>query len=280
MAMKQLFDKVSLACSKLTTRSYSTSFSLGIYCLNKRFHNPVYSIYGFVRLADEIVDSFHDYDREALFQEFSKETWTAIERRISTNPVLNAFQHVVHHYNIPHHLITTFLASMEMDLKRATHTGDTYTEYIVGSAEVVGLMCLCVFTENKPELYNKLEEPARKLGAAFQKVNFLRDMKADYECLGRMYFPGVSFSSFSVSDKLRIEADIESDFEEAFEGIKQLPSSSRFGVYVAYVYYRSLFRKIRAIAANRIQEERIRISNPHKLGLLVTSYVKHTFSMI
>ncbi len=278
--MKQLFDDVSVACSKLTTRRYSTSFSLGIYCLDKRFHDPIYAIYGFVRFADEIVDSFHDFNKRQLFDEFCDETWKAIERRISLNPILNSFQEVVHKYNIEPELIVCFLRSMETDLSESTHSGDSYAEYIVGSAEVVGLMCLRVFTENDRFLYDRLVEPARRLGAAFQKVNFLRDMKADYEHLGRVYFPGVAFNSFADADKKQIEADIEADFRAALQGIMQLPQSSRFGVYVAYVYYRSLFNKIKGTLSAGIRQERVRISNSEKLGLLVSSYFRHSFSML
>jgi 15-cis-phytoene synthase len=278
--MKQLFDKVSAACSKLTTRAYSTSFSLGINCLSKTVHEPVYAIYGFVRFADEIVDSFHEYNKRELFDEFSAETWRAIERGISLNPILNSFQEVVNSHQIDHTLITCFLKSMEVDLNEQTHSGQTYDEYIVGSAEVVGLMCLKVFSAGDIALYQRLIPSARKLGAAFQKVNFLRDIKDDYEYLGRVYFPGVAFRSFTDTDKKRIEQDIENDFKEAFEGIKQLPSNSRFGVYVAYVYYRTLFNKIRSVSPARIRQERVRISNHRKIGLLVTSYFRHSLSML
>lgn len=278
--MKKLFDDVSAACSKLTTRTYSTSFSLGIHCLDSRLHEPIYAIYGFVRFADEIVDSFHDYDKAGLFEEFEKQTWRAIEQGISMNPILNSFQQVVRDYSIERELIETFLKSMETDLKRITHSGDSYDEYIVGSAEVVGLMCLHVFCENDGALYDKLAPAARKLGAAFQKVNFLRDLKSDYEYLGRVYFPGVAFSAFSESDKRSIENDIERDFKEAFTGIKKLPKSARFGVYVAYMYYRSLFNKIRSVPPSRILMDRVRISNGKKIGLLLTSYFRHSLSIL
>ncbi|MCF8451430.1 MAG: phytoene/squalene synthase family protein [Taibaiella sp.] len=278
--MKQLFDKVSAACSKLTTRAYSTSFSLGINCLSKTVHEPIYAIYGFVRFADEIVDSFHEYNKRELFDEFSAETWRAIERGISLNPILNSFQEVVNRHHIDHTLITCFLKSMEIDLNEQSHSGQTYDEYIVGSAEVVGLMCLKVFSAGDNALYHRLVPSARKLGAAFQKVNFLRDIKDDFEHLGRVYFPGVAFRSFTDADKKGIEQDIESDFKEAFEGIKQLPSNSRFGVYVAYMYYRTLFNKIRSVSPARIRQERVRISNHRKIGLLVTSYFRHSLSML
>jgi phytoene/squalene synthetase len=278
--MKQTFDKVSAQCSKITTRAYSTSFSLGIYCLDKRLHEAIYSIYGYVRFADEIVDTFHDYRKEELFYEFQEQTWKAIDQRISMNPILNSFQAVVHRYNIEADLIKCFLKSMETDLRQTSHSSDSYDEYIVGSAEVVGLMCLRVFVDGDEALYRKLEGPARRLGAAFQKVNFLRDVKDDYEHLGRLYFPGVAFKSFSHSDKEAIEKDIEEDFRVAHEGIRQLPRAARFGVYVAYVYYRSLFNKIRKIPPTRILMERVRIPNHHKISLLVTSYFRHSFSML
>lgn len=278
--MKQLFDDVSLACSRFTTTSYSSSFSIGIYCLNKRFRDPIYSIYGFVRFADEIVDTFHDYDKKALFKEFAEETWRAIDRRISMNPILNSFQHAVHQYSIEPELISCFLKSMETDLSETAHDRSSYDTYILGSAEVVGLMCLRVFTENDKEMYDRLKPAAMKLGSAFQKVNFLRDVKADYEQLGRVYFPGVDFQHFSEHEKMQIEREIQQDFHEALEGIKALPADSRFGIYVAYVYYRTLFNKIRGIPSARILMERVRISNPKKMRLLMTSYLRHSFSLL
>ncbi len=278
--MKQLFDDVSLACSKITTTSYSSSFSIGVRCLERHLRGPIYAIYGFVRFADEIVDTFHDYDKQALFIEFKEETWKAIDRKISLNPILNSFQQVVHTFGIKHELITCFLQSMESDLSKKTHSDASYNTYILGSAEVVGLMCLHVFTENSKALYDELKPTAMKLGAAFQKVNFLRDVKNDYEELGRTYFPGVNFSCFSDAEKAQIERDIELDFHEAFEGIKKLPVASKFGVYVAYVYYKTLFNKIRSIPSARILMERVRISDTHKLRLLLTSYCKHRLSLV
>lgn len=278
--MKQLFDDVSVACSKLTTRAYSSSFSLGIHCLDKRLHPHIYSIYGFVRFADEIVDTFHDFNKAELLQEFKEETWKAIERKISLNPILNSFQYVVNTYNIESELIERFMESMETDLKEHEHSEDSYGRYILGSAEVVGLMCLRVFTENDDALFRKLKSPAMKLGAAFQKVNFLRDLKNDYHALGRVYFPGVDMHSFSETEKIKIEHDIDKDFKEAYAGILLLPKSSRFGVYMAYIYYKTLFNKIRSVPSARIMMERVRISNRRKIGLLVTSYFKHSFSML
>ena len=278
--MKQLFDDVSVACSKITTRAYSSSFSIGIYCLDRSLHRPIYSIYGYVRFADEIVDTFHDYNKVELLDEFKEATWKSIDRKISVNPILNSFQQVVHKYNIKPDLIETFLQSMETDLNKTMHCKKSYEQYILGSAEVVGLMCLRVFTNNDDILYNKLKLSAQKLGAAFQKVNFLRDLKNDYESLGRVYFPGVDFKVFAENEKKKIEAEIEADFKEAYDGIRLLPKSSRFGVYVAYVYYTSLFNKIRAIPSARILMERVRISNSKKIHLLLTSYFRHSLSLL
>ena len=278
--MKEIYDSVSIACSKQTTRAYSTSFSLGIYCLDSRLRNPIYSIYGFVRFADEIVDSFHGYNKIELLTEFKEETWKAIDRKISINPILNSFQHVVHKYNISRELIERFLQSMESDLTVNEHSKDSYNQYIYGSAEVVGLMCLSVFTENNVELYQQLKQPAMKLGAAFQKINFLRDIKNDYSDLGRMYFPGIDFTSFTETDKKQIELEIKQDFEAALVGIKKLPKSSKLGVYVAYIYYENLFTKIVDIPSASILMQRVRISNPKKMRLLFTSYLKHNLSLI
>ena len=278
--MKELFDHISVASSTLVTKTYSTSFSLGIRCLNKKFHNAIYSIYGFVRLADEIVDSFHGFDKEELLRDFRTGTYKAIDQRISLNPILNSFQHVVHDYSIEKGLTNCFLASMEMDLQQTQHSATSYHTYILGSAEVVGLMCLRVFTENNRELYENLKPAAMRLGAAFQKVNFLRDLKNDYEVLGRVYFPQVDLTVFSEKEKKEIEQDIEEDFAAALAGIRRLPRSSRFGVYVAYIYYKNLFNKIKSVSSVRILSERIRIPNSRKLSLLAGSYVKHSFRMI
>jgi phytoene synthase len=278
--MKQLFDKVSETTSRVTTRAYSTSFSLGIFCVNKRLRGAIYNIYGFVRFADEIVDSFHDYDKDVLLEEFKQDTYKAIERGISTNPILNSFQHTVRKYNIERELIDCFLKSMEMDLGKTDHDRLSYEEYILGSAEVVGLMCLRIFTEGDEQLYQKLKPAAMRLGAAFQKVNFLRDMKDDYQALGRTYFPGIDMRYFNIVDKTRIEYEIEKDFEAAMEGIRQLPESSRFGVYVACVYYMRLFAKIKSLPSESIMQRRIRIPNYSKLGLLFTSYFKHSLHLL
>lgn len=278
--MKYIFDNVSYSASKLTTRAYSTSFSLGIHCLNRAIHKPIYNIYGFVRFADEIVDSFHGYDKATLLKEFREETFRAIERGISLNPILNSFQEVVNRYQIDADLITCFLDSMEMDLFRNEHSEDSYKTYILGSAEAVGLMCLKVFTNGDQDHYEKLKPAAMKLGAAFQKVNFLRDLQDDYEVLGRSYFPDVNISLLSNRDKRKIEFDIESDFREALEGIRRLPGTSRFGVYVAYVYYYALFRKIKSKPSYKMMVGRTRIPNYQKVALLAHSFVKHSFRML
>ncbi|MGD1844652.1 MAG: phytoene/squalene synthase family protein [Salibacteraceae bacterium] len=278
--MKEIFDKVALKCSKLTTTSYSTSFSMGIRFLYKKFHDPIYSIYGFVRFADEIVDTFHDYDKQKLLQEFRQDTYRALEDKISLNPILHSFQRVVHEYNIDRELIDTFLHSMEMDLDQANHDQASYEEYILGSAEVVGLMCLKVFVEGDENKYNELRYYAMRLGSAFQKINFLRDLQADYKEMGRTYFPGIDMDQFDEAAKLAIEKDIAIDFKDGFEGIKRLPKAARFGVYMAYVYYISLFNKIRSTPPKRMLNERIRIPNNRKYALFVGSYVRHSLNLI
>lgn len=278
--MKELFDTVSVKCSKLTTTSYSTSFSLGIKLLDKQFRDPIYSIYGFVRFADEIVDTFHDYNKQYLLDKFRKDTLEAIEHKISLNPILNSFQKVVHQFNIDMPLINTFLDSMEMDLNKMEYDKALYDKYILGSAEVVGLMCLKIFTNGNQDLYDQLEYYAMKLGAAFQKINFLRDLQADYHVMGRTYFPGINFETFNETEKVKIERDIEADFSMGYEGIKQLPKNSRFGVYIAYVYYYALFKKIKNTPAHRIMNERIRVPDNEKYSLLLRSYVKHSLNMI
>lgn len=278
--MKSKFDFMSAQCSKLTTRTYSTSFSLGIYFLNNRLRNAIYSIYGFVRLADEIVDSFEGYDKKYLLQKFKLDTYDAIENKISLNPVLNSFQQTVYEYNISHHLIDAFLQSMEMDLLKINYSKEKYEQYIFGSAEVVGLMCLYVFTEGNKKMYEELRPYSMKLGAAFQKVNFLRDMKDDYQTLGRTYFPNVDFTQFTCNAKQEIENDIEKDFKEALVGIKLLPSSSKGGVYLAYVYYNSLFKKIKKVSPNKVLAGRIRVSNGKKFGLMVNSLIQYKMNMV
>lgn len=278
--MKALFDQVSLKASKITTRSYSTSFSLGTRLLSPSVRDAIYAIYGFVRFADEIVDTFHDYDKERLLRKFKADTYEAIEDGISLNPILNSFQHAVREYNIDRELIDTFLESMEMDLSKKDYTRKGYEQYILGSAEVVGLMCLKVFVQNDQELYKRLEYPAMRLGAAFQKINFLRDLKADFQEMGRTYFPGLDMTTFDEQEKKRIEKEIEADFAEGYAGILQLPKNSRFGVYMAYVYFYQLFKKIERTNAKQIMQARIRIPNKRKYALFVESYVKHSLNLL
>jgi len=278
--MKQLFDNVSHEVSKLTTKRYSTSFSMGISFLDKELHNPIYAVYGFVRFADEIVDSFHGYDKPELLKDFKTQTYTAIEKGISLNPILNSFQWAVNKYAIPHELIETFLQSMEMDLNKQTYDEAKYELYILGSAEVVGLMCLKIFVNGSESEYQRLKPAAMKLGSAFQKINFLRDLKDDFNELGRTYFPGINLKDFDCDIKKEIEENIELDFKMGFEGIKQLPKNARFGVYMAYIYYYKLFNKIKATPAKIILKERIRIPNNKKYRLFITSYVKHNLNLI
>ena len=278
--MKDLFDKVSLKSSKMLTNAYSTSFSLGIKFLSNRFHDPIYSVYGFVRFADEIVDSFHDFNKKELLADFRKQTYAAIEQKISLNPILNSFQSAVNEYNIPVELIDTFLDSMEMDLENIEYDRSAYEKYILGSAEVVGLMCLKVFLEGDEETYQKLKPEAMALGSAFQKINFLRDLNADYDKLGRTYFPGVNLEEFNDETKRQIEEEIEEDFYQGYLGIKKLPKSARFGVYVAYVYYYSLFSKIKSTPSSAILQQRIRIPNNQKFALLFKSYIRHSFNIL
>jgi phytoene/squalene synthetase len=278
--MKDLFDKVSIRCSRLTTRAYSTSFSLGIRCLDKELRDPIYSIYGFVRFADEIVDTFHGFNRETLLARFKEETYRSIQEQISLNPILNSFQFTVHRFNIEEDLIEQFLKSMEMDLTKVYHDAYSFKEYILGSAEVVGLMCLRVFCKGDHETFERLKPYAMRLGSAFQKINFLRDLQADYIGLGRTYFPDVNMEQFDDSSKKAIEKNIKEDFEEGFKGIKQLPRSARFGVYVAYVYYLALFRKIQNMPTDSILRNRISIRKRHKARLLAYTYVKHQLNLI
>ncbi len=277
---RELFNNVSYHCSKLAATSYSTSFSAGIRLLNKRIRNPIYAIYGFVRFADEIVDTFHGHNRGDLLARFRRETELAFEEGISLNPILNSFQMTCREYEIPFELIDTFLKSMEMDLDERKYDRSAFEEYILGSAEVVGLMCLKVFTKKNDELYFKLRPFAMSLGSAFQKINFLRDMKADFEGLGRTYFPDMDFRNFSESDKRRIEDEIEKDFHHAYQGILLLPKDARLGVLVAFVYYKSLFVKIRALPSHRIMEERIRIPNQKKIALVMSCYIRNNLNLI
>lgn len=278
--MKQLFDTLSLEMSALTTKRYSTSFSIGVHFLSKDLQAPIHAIYGFVRFADEIVDTFHDYEKHELLKEFKDETYKAIERGISLNPILNSFQWAVNKYQIDPELIETFLKSMEMDLQTIQYEQKVYEQYILGSAEVVGLMCLKVFVRGNEENYLKLKDSAMKLGAAFQKINFLRDLNADYFQLGRTYFPEMNFDLFDRAMKQKIEQEIALDFKAGYEGIKKLPKDARFGVYMAYRYYVKLFHKIQKTDAQIILGERIRIPDNKKYRLLFTSYLRHNLNLL
>ncbi len=278
--MINLFHQLSQECSKAATEKYSTSFSSAIKLLHSDLRVPIFNIYGFVRFADEIVDTFHQFNKEELLVEFKRDTYMAIERGISLNPILHSFQITVNKYKISYDLIEAFFKSMEMDLANTTYNSEGYKEYIYGSAEVVGLMCLYVFCEGNKVMYEKLKPGARSLGAAFQKVNFLRDVKADYEQLSRTYFPEVDFRNFTPSMKRQIEADIEIDFKDAYNGIIHLPIKARFGVYVAYKYYLSLFRKIKRTKPCNILEQRIRIPNYGKVLIVAKAGVRRQFNLL
>ncbi len=278
--MISLFSKACADCSKLITNYYSTSFSLGIKVFASELRAPIYSIYGFVRFADEIVDTFHDKDKKTLLQEFKEDTFKAIDRGVSFNPVLHTFQEVVHEYNIELSHIEAFLKSMEMDLYDINYDEATLKEYIYGSAEVVGLMCLKVFCKGDNEKYKSLEPYAISLGSAFQKINFLRDMKSDYEERGRVYFPNVDLENFTQKDKIRIENDIQKEFDHALIGIQRLPRGAKLGVYTAYRYYISLFYKIKEAQASSILSKRIRINNGKKMYLLTSSAFKNKLGLL
>lgn len=275
-----LYTKTTLKCSQLITEHYSTSFTLGIKTLNRKFHLPVYAVYGYVRYADEIVDTFHEHDKATLLSRFKEDTYRAIEERVSLNPVLHAFQLIVNKYKIEQELIEAFLVSMEMDLNKEVYDQDTYEQYIFGSAEVVGLMCLRIFCEGDGAMYDALKPSAQKLGAAFQKVNFLRDIKSDFKDRGRVYFPGVDFSGFNQQNKELIEADIAADFSEALVGIKKLPKGARAGVYLAYIYYLQLFKKIQTLPASSILSVRIRIPDSKKMFLLTKTMLLHRINLL
>jgi 15-cis-phytoene synthase len=278
--MLSIFHEVSQACSKVTTERYSTSFSSAIRLLNASIQTPIYNIYGFVRFADEIVDTFHDHDKYYLLAQFRKDTYDSIERGISLNPILHSFQLTVNEYNIDHALIEAFFRSMEFDLDKNAYDQFGYEEYIYGSAEVVGLMCLYVFCDGNSVEFENLKPYARSLGAAFQKVNFLRDVKADYLHLNRIYFPGVDFNHFTPVMKQQIEDDIAKDFRHAYEGIIRLPLKARFGVYLAYKYYLSLFKKIKKVQPQHILEERIRIPNYAKAWVATKAVIRTQLNML
>lgn len=278
--MKALFDNHSRVASKKVTRMYSTSFYAGVKALDPAIRDDIHAVYGFVRFADEIVDTFHDYDKKTLLEEFTRDTKLAIERGISMNPILNSFQFSVNKYNIDHELIDQFLHSMRMDLGDIEYDQATYEEYILGSAEVVGLMCLKVFVYGDEEKYQTLKPYAMKLGSAFQKINFLRDLKDDFNELGRLYFPHLDAGELSLENKLSIEEEIQKEFDEALVGIKMLPKSSRFGVYVSYKYYTKLLKKIKKKTAQDLMKERIRVSNNTKLLVFAKSYLRNSMNML
>lgn len=278
--MKHLFDELSCSISKITTKKYSTSFSLGILALKPSIRPAIYAIYAYVRLADEIVDSFHNYDKAMLLSRLKDETKIALNEHISLNPILQSFQQTVHQYNIDYNLIEQFLHSMEMDLQKVDYNSDLYNQYIYGSAEVVGLMCLQIFTEGNKTKYEELKPFAMKLGSAFQKVNFLRDLKDDYQLLGRSYFPNMNMGVFDNEVKSQIEDDIEIEFKQALIGIQKLPNSSKFGVYLAYKYYLSLFYKIKNKSSSEILNSRIRISNSHKALVAFKSYLRYKIALL
>lgn len=275
-----LFHEVSQDCSRITTKKYSTSFSSAIKLVDIDLRSHIYNIYGFVRFADEIVDTFHQYDKADLLAEFKNAAFEAIDRSISLNPILNSFQLTVNTYQIDRKLIEAFFVSMEMDLNKSKYDKAGYEEYIYGSAEVVGMMCLYIFCEGNSNEYEKLKPSARSLGAAFQKVNFLRDLKADYEGLDRVYFPGCDFRNFTIADKIAIEMDIQNDFDNAYLGILQLPIKSRFGVYVAYKYYLSLFKKIKKLQPQHVLEKRIRIPDYSKILILAKAGIRSQFNVL
>ena len=280
--MKELFDSVSDGCSKLVTKKYSTSFSLAVNMLSPKIRTDIYNIYGFVRFADEIVDTFHNYDKELLMANFERDYYVAIEQGISLNPILNSFQKTVKRYNIPDEMVQAFLKSMKADLHKTQYeTKAEYDEYIYGSADVVGLMCLKVFVDGDDKRYEELKDAAMRLGSAFQKVNFLRDLKDDFEVLNRSYFPNINLGELDAASKQIIIDEIESDFDYAYNnGILKLPVEAKFGVYMAYRYYRRLLKKLKAVPSEKIMDTRIRISDPMKINLLARSYVKYKLNII
>ena len=279
--MKALFDKVSGLCAKTVTRSYSTSFASATKMLSPKIRQDIYNIYGFVRFADEIVDSFHEYDKTHLFNSFEKDLKTALQHKISLNPILNAFQETVHKYAIEQHLIDAFMKSMRLDLTKSEYLTDAeYKEYIYGSADVVGLMCLTVFVKGDRKKYDELKESAMALGSAFQKVNFLRDLKADFEGLSRTYFPNTNLKDLNEESKRRIIAEIDADFSKGLSGIHKLPIEAKFGVYTAYRYYRKLLTKLKRIPSGEIKNKRVRVPDYVKVSLLARSYVKYRLNLI
>jgi len=279
--MKALFDKVSYNSSKLVTETYSTSFALATKMLAPSIRADIYNIYGFVRFADEIVDTFYDFPQEELFNSFEKDLEDALKRKISLNPILNSFQHTYHKYGIPHHLVESFMKSMRMDLTKNTYkTDEEFKAYIYGSADVVGLMCLMVFVKGDANEYEKLKASAMALGSAFQKVNFLRDLKADFEELHRTYFPNTNLNELDEASKTKIINEIKADFEESFDGLLQLPAEAKLGVYTAYKYYYKLLVKLEKTPSAELKNTRIRVPNYQKFGLLAKSYVNFKLNLV
>ena len=279
--MKSIFDLVSKDCSKIVTKTYSTSFSMATKMLSSSIRQDIYNIYGFVRLADEIVDSFHDYPKKELFDKFESDLEIALQNKISLNPILNAFQYTYHKCNIDRELVDAFMDSMRLDLHKSTYkTEEEYKNYIYGSADVVGLMCLKVFVNGNQEKYNGLKDFAMALGSAFQKVNFLRDLNADFHDLNRTYFPNLDFKDFDDQSKMLIMEDIENDFRKALKGIYELPNNSKFGVYAAYKYYRRLLVKLKRTSYMKIKNERVRVPNYQKVDVLARSYVRYRLNIL
>ena len=279
--MKSIFDNVSFDCSMKVTKAYSTSFSSAVKMLAPSIRQDIYNIYGFVRFADEIVDTFHDYDKQALFNQFENDLALAISQKISLNPILNSFQNTVHKYNIPEALINAFMKSMKLDLFKTKYTTvEEYNEYIYGSADVVGLMCLKVFVNGDNDMYEELKHGAMRLGSAFQKVNFLRDLKADFEDLSRTYFPNTDLSKLDETAKQKIIAEIQDDFDAGFAGIQKLPLEAKFGVYTAYIYYKKLLSKLKKTPSLEIKNTRIRVPDYQKVGLLAKCYVNYRLNIL
>lgn len=279
--MKAIFDKVSYSCSKIVTESYSTSFALATKMLDSSIRADIYNIYGFVRFSDEIVDTFHDYEKHTLFDNFESSLDDALESKISLNPILNSFQHTYHKYKIPYHLVASFMKSMRMDLTKSIYLSDEeYRAYIYGSADVVGLMCLRVFVKGDEQKYEQLKDSAMALGSAFQKVNFLRDLKEDFEDLNRTYFPNTDLNELDEASKNEIVEDIKADFKKGYEGILLLPQEAKFGVYTAYKYYYKLLKKLQKTPSLEIKNTRIRVPNYEKIGLLAKSYVNYKLHLV
>ena len=279
--MKELFDKISEECSKNVTKSYSTSFSLATKMLSSNIRQDIYNIYGFVRFADEIVDTFHSYNKKELFSRFVDDLNYSLIDGISLNPILNSFQKTVNKYNIDKSLIDAFLKSMEQDLDKKKYKSlKEYKDYIYGSADVVGLMCLKVFVGGNSDDFNKLKPYAMSLGSAFQKVNFLRDLNDDYKKLNRIYFPGIDYKTFNEDAKNNIMIDIEKDFAKALKGIYMLPNNSKFGVYAAYKYYKRLLRKLDRASYLQIKSKRVRVPNYQKVDVLARSYVRYRLNIL